>query len=239
MRAVFGPTEQKPGGHAVGGRSILRAMTSRSLEFPTGFQLLPGYFDRAGQAALVEAVLAATTTAPFFQPTMPRTGQKMSVTLTNFGPLGWVSDKDKGYRYESAHPETRAPWPAIPKPLLDLWDEVANYSAPPEACLVNNYAPDSRMGLHIDWDEKATDAAVVSVSLGDKARFRLGGPQRKGRTASMILSSGDVVVLGGAARRCFHGVDRIYPGTSTLLPREIFTDGGRINLTLRRVTRPA
>ena len=90
------------------------------------------------------------------------------------------------------------------------------------------------MGLHIDRDEEATDAAVVSVSLGDKARFQLGGPGRKDKTHSLILSSGDVVVLGGEARRCYHGVDRIYPGTSTVVP-----DGGRLNLTMRRVTIPA
>lgn len=203
---------------------------------PDGFRLLPEYFDRAAQKALVEAVVAATQTVPFYRPGMPRTGQPLSVTMTNFGPLGWVTDKEKGYRYEPRHPESGAPWPDMPEALSDLWSEVAEYPAPPEACLVNYYSPDAHMGLHVDWDEAATDAAVVSVSLGDKARFRIGGPERKGRTASMILSSGDVVVLGGAARRCHHGVDRIYPGTSTLLPREIFPDGGRINLTMRRVT---
>lgn len=203
-----------------------------------GFRLLPGHFDRTAQLALVEAVIAGLETAPFYRPAMPRTGAPLSVTMTNFGPLGWLTDKEKGYRYEPAHPVTGAPWPDMPPALTELWDMVADYPAPPEACLVNYYAPDARMGLHVDWDEDATDAAVVSVSLGDRARFRIGGPERKGRTASMILSSGDVVVLGGAARRCHHGVDRIYPGTSTLLPRDIFPEGGRINLTLRRVTVP-
>jgi len=160
------------------------------------------------------------------------------VLMTNFGPLGWVTDKARGYRYEPAHPETGTPWPDMPTALTELWQQVADYPAPPEACLVNWYAPTSKMGMHIDWDEEATDAAVVSISLGDKARFRLGGPQRGGKTASMVLSSGDVVVLGGAARRCYHGVDRIYPGTSTLLPRDSFPGGGRINLTMRRVTIP-
>jgi len=211
-----------------------------SADFPQGFRLLPGYFDRAAQVALVEAVVEATESgAPFYRPAMPRTGQPLSVTMTNFGPLGWVTDREKGYRYEPVHPETGAPWPAMPKVLSDLWEAVADYPAPPEACLVNYYGPDARMGLHVDWDEAATDAAVVSVSLGDKARFRVGGPERKGRTASMIVSSGDVVVLGGAARRSYHGVDRIYPGTSTLLPRAIFPEGGRINLTMRRVSVPA
>lgn len=198
-----------------------------------GFRYLPGYFDRARQEALVAAVIDATKTAPFYRPCMPRTGQPMSVDMTNFGPLGWVSDKDRGYRYESCHPETGASWPDAPDALAELWKEVADYPAPFEACLVNYYTAHSRMGLHVDWDEAATDAAVVSVSLGDKARFRLGGPTRKGATHSLVVSSGDVIVLGGASRRCFHGVDRIYPGTSTLVP-----EGGRLNLTMRRVTIP-
>ncbi len=206
---------------------------------PEGFRLLPGYFDRAAQQALIETVIAARRDAPFWRPSMPRTGKPLSVRMTNFGPLGWVTDKAKGYRYEPCHPETGRPWASMPDRLLTLWREVSDYPADPEACLVNWYAPDSKMGMHIDWDEKATDAAVVSVSLGDKARFRLGGPQRGGKTASMVLSSGDVVVLGGAARRCYHGVDRVYPGTSTLLSENDFPGGGRINLTLRRVTIPA
>ena len=210
-----------------------------AFSMPDGFRYLPEYFGRDDQASLIQAVLDARGSAPFWRPAMPRTGQPLSVLMTNFGPLGWVTDKEKGYRYEPSHPETGADWPSLPQKLLSLWQEVANYPAPPEACLVNWYAPTSKMGMHIDWDEEATDAAVVSISLGDKARFRLGGPKRGGKTASMVLSSGDVVVLGGIARRCYHGVDRIYPGTSTLLREEDFPGGGRINLTMRRVTIPA
>lgn len=205
---------------------------------PEGFRLLPGYFDRDAQHALIDAVITASRTAPFWRPSMPRTGQPLSVLMTNFGPLGWVTDKEKGYRYERLHPETGGSWPDLPPALAELWRMVADYPAPPEACLVNWYAASSKMGMHIDWDEDATDAAVVSISLGDRARFRLGGATRGGKTASMVLSSGDVVVLGGASRRCYHGVDRIYPGTSTLLPEDHFPGGGRINLTMRRVTVP-
>lgn len=216
---------------------IFRPMTA-TFTLPDGFRYLPGHFDRAAQAALIEAVVAATRIAPFWRPAMPRTGQPLSVMMTNFGSLGWVTDKAKGYRYEPCHPHSGKAWPDMPAVLHQLWSDFADYPAPPEACLVNWYAPDSRMGMHIDWDEAATDAAVLSVSLGDKARFRIGGPQRGGKTGSIVVSSGDVVVLGGAARRCYHGVDRIYPGTSTLLPAEAFPGGGRINLTLRRVNLP-
>lgn len=200
---------------------------------PDGFKLLPGRIGPVEQAALVETILDKIAQSPLYQPAMPRTGKPLSVRMTNFGPLGWVTDKEKGYRYEPAHPVTGALWPAMPQALLDLWEAETGWPDPPEACLVNWFAPGARMGLHVDNDEQALNAPVLSVSLGDKARFRLGGPERKDPTASFVLGSGDVVVLGGAARQCHHGVDRIYPGTSQALPEA--WRPGRINLTLRRV----
>lgn len=197
-----------------------------------GFRLLAGHFSRERQAALVRDVLAALQAAPLFTPSMPRTGKPLSVSMSNFGPLGWVADRT-GYRYDRVHPVTGEPWPPLPPALLDLWEAVSGWPDPPQACLINVYGPDSRLGLHVDADEDARDAPVVSVSLGDKARFRLGGPQRTGPTRSLVLSSGDVVVLGGPSRRFHHGIDRIYPATSTLLPEPYRP--GRINLTLRRV----
>ena len=157
----------------------------------------------------------------------------MSVRMTNCGPLGWVTD-ERGYRYEPAHPETGEPWPPIPGLLLKAWSELAGYPHPPEACLVNVYGPEARMGLHQDRDEADFFAPVLSLSLGDTCLFRIGGLTRGGPTRSLRLASGDALVLGGEARLAFHGVDRIMPGTSTLL-----REGGRINLTLRRVTAPA
>jgi alkylated DNA repair protein (DNA oxidative demethylase) len=168
---------------------------------------------------------------------MPRTGKPFSVRMTNLGPLGWVSDREGGYRYQATHPETGRPWPPIPGLILDVWRKVSAYPHPPEACLVNYYAPTARMGLHQDRDERDLAAPVVSISLGDSCLFRIGTTSRNGPTRSMKLASGDVVVLGGGDRLAFHGVDRLYPGTSTLL-RDHFIAGGRINLTLRRVTPP-
>jgi DNA oxidative demethylase len=152
--------------------------------------------------------------------------------MTNFGPLGWVSDP-AGYRYQPAHPTTGRPWPPLPEAVLALWQTVAGYPHPPECCLVNLYRGGARMGLHQDRDEADLDAPVVSVSLGDDALFRVGGTARGGRTAALRLRSGDVMAMGGPARLCFHGIDRVLAGTSPLVP-----GGGRINLTLRRVTRP-
>jgi DNA oxidative demethylase len=198
--------------------------------FPGGLKFLPDYFDAGGQAALVNAIRDVVKAAPLFTPVMPKTGTPMSVRMTNCGPLGWVTDKANGYRYQPIHPVTGGLWPDMPDILLALWRDVADFPAPPEACLVNFYDEAAKMGLHQDRDEKDFLAPVVSVSLGDDARFKIGGTARGGKTQSIILRSGDVLVMGGASRLAFHGIDRIYPGTSTLLPK-----GGRINLTLRRV----
>jgi alkylated DNA repair protein (DNA oxidative demethylase) len=204
----------------------------------TGFAFHPAFLDRPAQEALLAELAAALARAPLFVPVMPRTGKPFSVRMTNLGPLGWVSDREGGYRYQPTHPETGRPWPPIPRMVLDVWRSVSAYPHPPEACLVNYYAPGTRMGLHQDRDEKDLVAPVVSISLGDTCLFRIGTTARNGPTRSMKLTSGDVVVLAGQDRLAFHGVDRLYPGTSTLL-KGFFPAGGRLNLTLRRVTSPA
>jgi alkylated DNA repair protein (DNA oxidative demethylase) len=193
----------------------------------------PGKLGLAQQVELVNEIRAVMEDAPLFTPTMLRSGKPMSVRMTNCGPLGWVTDKERGYRYQATHPVTGKPWPAMPRALLDLWREVAGYPADPEACLVNYYVGGAKMGLHQDKDEEDFAAPVVSVSLGDSAIFRVGGLTRKDETQALELKSGDVVVLGGDHRLAFHGIDHILPGTSALLP-----EGGRLNLTLRRVTKP-
>jgi len=199
-----------------------------------GFKLWPGLLDRSAQEALRDAVFARFRQAPLYIPRMPKSGLPMRVRMTNFGSLGWVTDKEEGYRYQAMHPENGAPWPQMPEQVLALWNELSGYDAPPQACLVNLYEGDARMGLHVDADEEAWDAPVLSISLGDTALFRIGGTLRSDPTRSVRLASGDVCMLGGPSRRFYHGVDRILPGTSRLLPK-----GGRINLTVRRVTPPA
>ena len=198
-----------------------------------GLKYLPSYFDRAAQEALLDAVEAAVAQAPFYTPVMPRSGRPFTVRMSNLGKLGWVSDRD-GYRYQAQHPETGEPWPEIPDQVLALWRKVADYPFDPEACLVNHYREGAKLGLHRDEDEEDFSAPVVSISLGDTAIFRIGGSERSGKTETLKLSSGDVLVMGGASRLRYHGIDRVLSGTSTLLK-----EGGRLNLTLRRVTRPA
>lgn len=194
-----------------------------------GFRLLPGFLDADRQRSLMQQVQAVLEAAPVYHAAMPRSGQKMSVAMSNAGELGWYTDKDGGYRYIARHPETGRPWPAIPRIAQDVWNAIAGDAAPPDACLINLYRGRAKMGLHQDRDEADFAAPVVSISLGDEALFRLGGATRKAPTRAFKLSSGDVLVLGGEARLAFHGIDRIIPGTSRLVP-----GGGRINLTLRR-----
>lgn len=195
-----------------------------------GIRHLPGYLDRPAQEHLVDVIRQVVAEAPLYTPAMPGTGKPMSVRMTNCGPLGWVTDRERGYRYQETHPVTGKPWPAIPPELMALWESLADYPKPPEACLINFYSDDAKMGLHQDKDENDLSAPVLSVSLGNTCLFRVGGLDRKDPTGSFRLSSGDIVLLAGEGRLAFHGVDRIYPGTSTLLK-----NGGRINLTLRRV----
>jgi alkylated DNA repair protein (DNA oxidative demethylase) len=192
----------------------------------------PGYLDAGEQAALVAELREVARQAPFFTPRMPKTGKPFSVRMTNCGALGWVSDEG-GYRYQPNHPETGSPWPAMPSLLLQAWEELAGYPLPPQACLINFYEPTAKMGLHQDRDEEDFAAPVLSLSLGDTAVFRIGGTVRGGKTVSVKLASGDALAFGGEARLAYHGIDRILAGSSSLLPQ-----AGRINLTLRRVTRP-
>ena len=193
-----------------------------------GFDIRKGYLDAAAQAALVDRLRPILKSAPLFRPTTA-SGKQMSVRMTSAGPLGWVSDS-AGYRYQASHPKGMA-WPAIPDEILSIWQDVTDADRLPECCLVNYYGEGTKMGMHQDKDEADFSWPVVSVSLGDDALFRIGNTTRGGKTESVWLNSGDVVVMGGPARLTHHGVDRIRFGSSRLLPK-----GGRINLTLRVAT---
>ena len=216
------------------GKNPMKTTAESALSAPNGSNGLrfhPGFLDRAQQRALLAKLREIFEAAPLFTPRMPRSGRPFSVRMSNCGSLGWVSD-EAGYRYQPTHPDTGRPWPPMPDFLIAAWNALARYPLPPEACLINYYGPDAKMGLHQDRDEEDFDAPVVSLSLGDSCLFRVGGQKRSDPSRSVRLTSGDAVVLGGDTRLAFHGVDRIEPGTSTLLP-----EGGRINLTMRRVSR--
>ncbi|WP_299045036.1 alpha-ketoglutarate-dependent dioxygenase AlkB [uncultured Tateyamaria sp.] len=193
-----------------------------------GFEIYKGHLDAAQQAALVADVRAIAKVAPMFSPDTPY-GKPMSVRMTSAGAVGWYADRS-GYRYAPLHPGG-SDWPPIPASVLSLWHDVTGLDRDPDCCLINYYGEGARMGMHQDKDEADFKWPVVSVSLGDDGLFRIGNTTRGGKTESLWLKSGDVVVMGGDARLTYHGVDRIRFGSSTLLPR-----GGRINLTCRVVT---
>lgn len=201
------------------------------VETMAGFLIHRGCLDEPAQRAMLEDIRGVVAAAPLVRPVTPW-GKPMSVRMTAAGRLGWVIERGR-YRYAARHPETGASWPPIPASVLAVWRGVSGWAGDPDCCLVNWYGDGARMGLHQDRDEVNFEAPVVSISLGDPARFRMGGTERKGSTESTILHSGDVAVMGGPARLAFHGIDRVLFGQGTLLP-----GGGRINLTLRVVAEP-
>ncbi len=190
-----------------------------------GVAFYPGFLSPSDQAGLVAAVKKVVQAAPLFCPVTAR-GKQMSVRMTSAGNVGWVSDR-QGYRYQARHPDGYA-WPPLPEALLGIWSEVAPDARAPDSCLINFYGRDARMGMHQDRDEADLTQPVVSISLGDDALFRIGNLTRGGKTDTVWLRSGDIVVIGGAARLVYHGIDRIRSGSSSLL-----SQGGRLNLTLR------
>ncbi|UAB88745.1 alpha-ketoglutarate-dependent dioxygenase AlkB [Ruegeria sp. SCSIO 43209] len=193
-----------------------------------GFDIRKGYLDAAAQSHLVDLLRPILKVAPLYRPVTP-SGKEMSVRMTSAGALGWVTDR-AGYRYQDTHPKGMT-WPAIPDEILTIWQDLTGADRQPDCCLINYYGEGTKMGLHQDKDEADFSWPVLSISLGDDALFRIGNTTRGGKTESIWLSSGDLVIMGGPARLTYHGVDRIRFGSSKLLPK-----GGRINLTLRVAT---
>ncbi|SFR00234.1 alpha-ketoglutarate-dependent dioxygenase AlkB family protein [Poseidonocella sedimentorum] len=193
-----------------------------------GFEIHDGRLSRTEQERWISALREVISKAPLYAP-VTRWGKPMSVRMTSAGAFGWYTDR-RGYRYEPRHPDGQ-PWPPIPQVALELWEALVPGGRHPECCLINHYREGARMGLHQDRDEADFSWPVVSVSLGAPALFRIGNVERGGPTESVWLNSGDVVVMGGEARLRHHGIDRIKPDASDLLP-----EGGRFNVTMRVVT---
>lgn len=192
-----------------------------------GFAYYAGFLDPAAQREILHDLQGVARSAPPFSPDTPG-GRPMSVKMTSAGRYGWYSDRT-GYRYVTQHP-AGVDWPPIPPSILSIWEDVAMDEATPDCCLVNFYGDGAKMGMHQDRDEADFSHPVVSLSLGDDALFRIGAPTREGKTESLWLKSGDVMVMGGDARLTYHGIDRIKFGSSRLLPK-----AGRLNVTLRVV----
>ena len=195
----------------------------------TGAALLRG-FALPQVARLLAAINEVTAAAPLRHMATPG-GLRMSVAMSNCGPLGWVTD-GRGYRYARQDPASGLPWPAMPVVFLELAREAAQVAGfagfVPDACLINRYVPGARMALHQDKDESDFDAPIVSVSLGLPATFLFGGAARADKAARIVLFHGDVVVWGGADRLRYHGVAPLKEGEHVLLGAQ------RINLTFSK-----
>jgi DNA oxidative demethylase len=182
------------------------------------------------ETQLLTALDGVVAGAPFRHLITPG-GFRMSVAMTNCGTAGWVSDRT-GYRYDAIDPDSGRRWPAMPPVFADLATRSAErvgfggFAA--DACLINRYAPGSRLSLHQDRNERDYEAPIVSVSLGLLAVFLFGGAQRTDRPMRVPLQHGDVVVWGGPARLAFHGVAQVPDGLHPLIGRQ------RINLTFRK-----
>ncbi len=163
-----------------------------------------------------------------------RGGGKMHVRMLCLG-RHWNGLK---YQYEGARTDfDDLPVPPLPHDLRQLASDIAEavgLTLDADICILNSYDAEGRMGMHQDKDESdlsiAAGLPVVSISLGDTARFLFGGLRRKDPVEALMLESGDAFVFGGPSRLRYHGVSRIVPGTA---PAELALTG-RLNLTFRQ-----
>lgn len=198
---------------------------------PAGLLHLPGLFDGPEQAELAAAVAEIARHAPFRHPRMRGKGV-FSAAITNCGSVGWWSD-ERGYRYTAGQPDGSGPWPAIPESFRRAVARAVAGTAwagfAPDACLINFYGPDAKMGLHQDKDEADFAQPIVTICLGNAADWMIGGPARADKATAFRVESGDALVMGPPGRMLFHGVRRVYAGTS---PLKGVT--GRYSLTFRK-----
>ena len=208
-------------------------MRDQTRDVAPGAVHMPRRLSADEQRAVAELCLTlGGQEAGFYRP-VARGGHPMSVQMLCLG-RHWNARR---YQYERERSDVDGrPVPALPEELGALARRIAEeagFTFRPDVCLVNLYGADSRMGLHRDQDESAESlergAPVVSLSIGDTARFLFGGLRRRDPVEVVWLASGDAFVFGGPARLRYHGVTRIMPGTG---PSDIGF-AGRLNLTFR------
>ena len=197
---------------------------------------LKNYFSVSEQHNLVDLIRnVVKANGGITIPVMP-SGLKFNCSQTSCGIVGWLSDR-KGYRYSTINPANNQPFAAMPTELIDIAQSLAKlvgeFDCQPETCLINFYPANakSKLGLYQDNTESNLKPCIISISLGDDCSFVIGSNRsRKDPLDSILLRSGDVLILHGDSRLAYHGVQRILPGTSDLLK-----NNGRLNLTIRQV----
>ncbi len=201
--------------------------------FPGAFHL-SGYLTLEEQIALTRRCAeVGAEPAGFYTPTV-RYGARMRLQMVCLG-LHWNA---RTYKYEKVRSDyDDLPVQPLPGDLKEIAGRIASETGMdvnPDLCILNFYTEEGRLGLHQDKDERAETIAagypVVSISVGDSAKFRMGGTRRKDPLRTFILKSGDAFVFGGPSRLRYHGILRILPGTA---PRELEIQG-RFNLTFRQ-----
>lgn len=201
-------------------------------DLPAGVKILRNFISIEDQAKLVAKCREIAGRAPLVRP-QTKSGFNFSLSVTSVGRWGWFSDPVNGYHYRRTHPVTKQPWEKIPRHFLKIAKTAAleiDYIYQPDTCLINYYPPGTgRLGLHQDNTEEDLKTPIITFSLGESCRFLIGGPERKDKCVRTVLHSGDVMIMHGAGRMLFHGVEALIPGNGGLLKQ-----GGRISLTFRR-----
>lgn len=196
--------------------------------FAPGAMLLRGFALPVADQ-LLQDVTNIVAAAPLRHMITPG-GFRMSVAITNCGALGWTSDR-RGYHYAPLDPKSGKPWPPMPASFLALAESAAREAGYPgfiaDACLVNRYAPGTRVTAHQDKNERDMARPIVSVSLGLPAVFQFGGLQRTGKMQRLPLVHGDVAVWGGESRMAYHAILPVKEGVHPA------TGAARVNLTMR------
>jgi alkylated DNA repair protein (DNA oxidative demethylase) len=214
---------------------LIASLNKQQVPVADGAMLLRHFVQQQRNALLDEAILLTDLNgilknSPLRKMTTPG-GFIMSVAMTNSGALGWVSDK-KGYRYTALDPSTGLPWQPMPASFIALASaaaaQVGYANFVPDACLINQYQPATRMSLHQDKDEQDFSQPIVSVSLGVPATFLFGGAKRTDKTRKILLQHGDVIVWGGKTRLNYHGVKPLKVDNHKAF------GACRINLTFRK-----
>lgn len=202
-------------------------------DLPSGTALKKNAVNADVQAVLFETVLKLAENAPFSH-ARTKSGGVYSAEMTSCGPLGWWSDR-KGTRYCAVDPRSGEKWPKMPQVFADMlttvlsdtdWDDFE-----PDACLINKYGTGAKMGLHQDKDEVDFTQPIVTISLGATADFLIGGLARFDKPVRFLIESGDVLIMGGESRLRFHGIRKIYPGSSPIIGLD-----KRLSLTFRKAT---
>ncbi|NKB42966.1 MAG: alpha-ketoglutarate-dependent dioxygenase AlkB [Alphaproteobacteria bacterium] len=200
---------------------------------PLGTLHIRASLDQSTQTNLLNDAFKVSEEAPFSH-ARTKSGGVYSAKMTNCGDVGWWSDA-RGYRYTAVDPRSGIPWPRIPKSfneaLKAVLSETDEAGFKPDACLINHYTANAKMGLHQDKDEANFSQPIITISLGAAADFLIGGFARSDKPIAALVESGDVLIMGGESRMRFHGIRKIYPGTSPLPDLE-----GRLSLTFRKAT---